>query len=73
MERLISVKDISERYGCSQQTARRYLRQMFHYEKPLKAPKWALDEWEKSRECSPMGRTAKEIRNEKTIVPRRRD
>ena len=44
MERLITVKDIRERYGCSGPTARKYLRQMFHYENPLTAPEWALSE-----------------------------
>lgn len=38
MERLVTVKDIRERYGCSNPTARKYLRQMFHYENPLTAP-----------------------------------
>ena len=77
MERLITVKDMQERYGCSLPTARRYLRQMFHYEAPLTAPQWAFDEWEASRERMPAGisRTKKaEIisRKERTIVPRKR-
>ena len=46
MERLVTVKDMAERYGVSLKTARKYLRQMFHYENPLAAPKWAFDEWE---------------------------
>ena len=53
MERLLKVSDISERYGCTAKTARKYLRQMFHYENPLTAPAWALAEWEQSRERMP--------------------
>ena len=45
MEKLVTVKDVSERYGCSMPTARKYLRQMFHYEAPLAAPMWAFNEW----------------------------
>ena len=55
MERLLKVSDISERYGCTAKTARKYLRQMFHYENPLTAPAWALTEWERSREMMPEG------------------
>ena len=55
MERLVTVKDMAERYGCSLPTARKYLRQMFHYESPLAAPKWAFNEWEQNRERMPDG------------------
>ena len=79
MEKLITVKDMRERYGCSLPTARKYLRQMFHYEAPLAAPLWALQEWEQSRERMPSGisRTRKadivsRKQNERTIVPRKR-
>lgn len=79
MERLITVKDISERYGCTGKTARKYLRQMFHYETPLAAPEWAFQEWEQSRERMPDGIGAKRVaeilnrkQNERTIVPRKR-
>jgi hypothetical protein len=81
MERLVTVKDMAERYGCSMKTARTYLRRMFHYENPLTAPKWALDEWEKSRERMPQGSTPSqriEIERRKSkqgriIVPRKRE
>ena len=80
MERLVTVKDIQERYGCSGATARKYLRQMFHYEQPLAAPQWAFDEWEQSRERMPdeITRTRYvDILNRKehgrVIVPRKRD
>ena len=74
MERLLKVSDISERYGCTAKTARKYLRQMFHYENPLTAPAWALKEWEASRERNPADR--KRITETRTtgrvIVPRKR-
>lgn len=66
MEKLVTVRDMSNRYGCSMQTARKYIRQMFHYENPLTAPKWALDEWEKGREYGPTKKP------ERIIVPRKR-
>ena len=79
MERLVTVKDMAERYGCSLPTARKYLRQMFHYEEPLAAPRWAFDEWEASREKMPDGISKSRSRvilnrkqNERTIVPRKR-
>ena len=79
MERLITVKDIRERYGCTNPTARKYLRQMFHYENPLAAPAWALTEWEENRERMPAEagkqRKAEIIRRKNTgrvIVPRKR-
>ena len=79
MERLVTVKDISERYGCSLPTARKYLRQMFHYENPLAAPQWAFQEWEESRERMPArvgpARVANILnrkQNKRTIVPRKR-
>ena len=79
MERLVTVKDMQERYGCSLPTARKYLRQMFHYENPLAAPRWAFDEWEENRERMPDAistqRTTRILNrktNERTIVPRKR-
>lgn len=79
MERLVTVRDMCERYGCSLPTARKYLRQMFHYENPLAAPQWAFNEWEQNRERMPAGisraRKAEIIsckESGRTIVPRRR-
>ena len=75
----MTVKDMRERYGCSLPTARKYLRQMFHYENPLAAPLWAFREWEQNRERMPDGiskQRAREIlirKTERTIVPRRRN
>lgn len=79
MEALVTVKDMQQRYGCTGKTARKYLRQMFHYENPLAAPQWAFREWEQSREAMPSGissRRKAEIISRKTtgrvIVPRKR-
>lgn len=79
MERLVTVKDMCERYGCTLPTARKYLRQMFHYENPLAAPYWAFREWEQNRERMPAGisKARKAViisRKEsgRTIVPRKR-
>ena len=79
MERLITVKDVCERYGCTLPTARKYIRQMFHYESPLTAPEWAFNEWEKNRERMPSGasrsrQAAINHRREtgRVIVPRHR-
>ncbi|MCR5565992.1 MAG: hypothetical protein K6F61_04010 [Clostridiales bacterium] len=53
MERIVTVADVKERYGCSRQTARKYLRECNpHMEKPLAAPEWAFQEWEDSRVVS---------------------
>lgn len=79
MDRLVTVRDMQQRYGCSGATARKYLRQMFHYENPLAAPQWAFNEWEQSRETMPAGiskaRKTEIISRKETgriIVPRKR-
>jgi len=79
MDRLVTVKDVSERYGCSMKTARKYIRQMFHYEDPLVAPRWAFDEWEQARERMPamisQGRRLDILHRKehgRVIVPRKR-
>lgn len=53
MERLVSVQGIMDRYGCSRQTAARYMRCMEHMEKPLMVTEKALTAWEKSRTVQP--------------------
>ena len=80
MERLVTVKDMRERYGCSSPTARKYLRQCApHMEDPLVAPAWAVREWEASRTVIPAGisrRRERELRERmnqgRVIVPKRR-
>lgn len=50
MEKLVTVKQMRERYGCSMATARKYLRQVNpHMENPLTAHEWAVEKWEQSR------------------------
>lgn len=53
MERLLSVKDIQERYQCNPATARKYIRQMIHIEKPLMVSETAVTEWEKRKLIMP--------------------
>ena len=77
MERLVTVTDVSERYGCSRQTARKYLRQCSpHMEKPLTAPEWAFREWEESRLVDPgrkeIEKAVYRFRDARIKVPRRR-
>ncbi len=80
MDRLITVRQMRERYGCSNPTARKYLRQCVpHMENPLVAPEWAVMEWEDKRMHIPAEiskRRSVEIRfktnNSRVIVPRRR-
>ena len=76
MEALVTVRAMRERYGCSNPTARKYLRQCNpHTENPLTAPVWAVEEWEDSRTVIPVG-TVTEVRSirqtGRVIVPRKR-
>ena len=82
MEKLVTVSDVRERYGCSRQTARKYIRQCNpHMEKPLVTPEWAFREWEAGRTVSEQPRlTYKDLMSavgrlkekDRVIVPRRR-
>ena len=57
MDELMTVKGMRERYGCSNPTARKYLRMCHpHTENPLTAPFWAVQEWEDSRTVVPVGK-----------------
>lgn len=49
MKRLLTVKEMAERYKCSEKTARRYMRQMEHMERPLRVTENAVESWEYSR------------------------
>lgn len=81
MDKLITVNDIQKRYGCSQPTARRYIRQMIpHMETPLAAPEYAFREWEEKRTVIPVTvsrKRRKEIlykqKAGRVIVPRKRE
>ena len=78
MEKLITVKDVSERYGCSLPTARKYIRQCNpHMEAPLATYAWALHEWEASRTVvsgsnKQRKKLLRQMNAERVIVPRRR-
>lgn len=52
MTRLFSTRDIQERYSCGAATARKYIRQMEHQEKPLRVTERALEAWELRRTFS---------------------
>ena len=74
MEQLVTVKAMRERYGCSNPTARKYLRQCNpHMENPLAAPEWAVQEWEDSRTVVPYvkERRARSETAGRVIVPRK--
>lgn len=75
MERLMTVKGMRERYGCSLPTARKYLRQCNpHTENPLTAPEWAVQDWEDSRTVVPAGKNVELLKRSagRVIVPRHR-
>ena len=80
MERLVTVKEMSQRYGVTTKTARSYLRKCVpHMEDPLVAPEWAVREWEEKRMVIPQ-EISKTVRTEilnkqktgRIIVPRTR-
>lgn len=49
MKALLTVKEMAERYKCSEKTARRYMRSMEHMEKPLRVTEQAVEQWEFDR------------------------
>ena len=51
--RLLSAKDIAERYGVSERTARQYMHSMGCLSHPLRVSQAKLEMWEKSREEAP--------------------
>ena len=53
MERLLSVKDLMDRYGCSRQTAVRYMQKLEHLEKPYQIRESVLMAWERERTVRP--------------------
>lgn len=54
MKKLLGVAEIRERYGCSEATARKYMRQMVHMEKPLRVTEDAVAAWEIGRTYNPV-------------------
>lgn len=78
MERLLKVSDISERYGCTAKTARKYLLQCIpHMENPCCATMTAFREWEDRRTVIPAEGRRREIlykaKTGRVIVPRKRE
>ena len=53
MEKILSVKDIMERYECSRQTAIRYIQKLEHMEKPYAVRASVIEAWERSRTVRP--------------------
>ena len=77
LEKLLTAKDIAERYGVSEKTAMRYMRKMECMEKPLRVTERAVTAWEISRMYQPgskdkPARTGRMLPNpgEKFIIPR---
>jgi len=67
MERLLSVGDLMDRYGCSRQTAIRYMRKMEHQERPYRVTEKALKAWEDSRTVNPPDLIRAEMRRRKVM------
>ena len=67
MERLMDSRQIADRYNCSLQCARNYMRKMEHQESPLRVTETAIRAWELSRTYR-----HRTITQERLIVPRTR-
>lgn len=67
MERLLSVKDMMERYQCSRQTAIRYMQQMEHQEKPYMVRQSVVEAWDRSRTVNPPEQIRAEMRRQKVL------
>ena len=74
MEKLVTVRVMQERYGCSLPTARKYIRQCIpHMEKPLATTWAAVNEWEYNRTVADHKPRARMLTtNHHVKVPRRR-
>lgn len=70
MERLLSVKDLMDRYQCSRQTAARYIRRMEHLERPLAVRQSVVEAWERSRTVVPPEVIRAEMRRRKMMERR---
>ena len=53
MDRLLSVKDICQRYQVKSATARKIMRDMEHMENPLMVSERAVMAWEKAKTLPP--------------------
>lgn len=79
MKKLLTVSDIQDRYKLkSATTARAYMRQMEHMEKPLRVTEAAVERWEESRTINPAENAERlvRIRRQKPtgrfLIPRQR-
>jgi DeoR/GlpR family transcriptional regulator of sugar metabolism len=62
MKALLTVREMAERYKCSEKTARRYMRSMEHMEKPLRVTEQAVERWEYERTVDSSDRPEKKKR-----------
>lgn len=62
MDRLFTVQDICTRYQCKAATARKYMRDMDHMEKPLMVTERAVAAWERRKTMPPECETRKMMR-----------
>lgn len=67
MERLFSVKDMMARYGCSRQTAIRYMQKMEHQERPYMVRQSVVEAWDRSRTVNPPEAVRAEMRRQKLM------
>lgn len=65
MEKLLFVKDIMERYGCTRPTAYKRMHEMVHMKSPLAVHEWAVIAWENGKMVDP---NEKPQRGRKTAV-----
>ena len=70
---ILTARDVAERYKCSLQCARNYIRRMRHMEKPLTVYESDLLAWEQSRMKCPGDRVVLIApKFETMVVPRKR-
>lgn len=78
MKKLLTVSDIQDRYNLkSAATARTYMRQMEHMEKPLRVTEAAVERWEESKTINPAEKAKRRMRIRKQPtgkfqIPRKR-
>ena len=70
MERLLSVADICARYQVKPATARTYMRNMEHMEKPLMVTERAVAAWERRKTVPPQSEIRKAERGCRYVAGR---
>ena len=70
--RYLNTREVSERYGCSRNTAANYMRSMEHMEKPLMVREDVLRAWEaeRTRAAGERYETPKKRRKVVPMIPR---